>query len=133
MPSRDRPVLSIIGCRPAIPGQLSLSSLRHLLAALLLIALGIAAGASSARADDGCGGPIDVGLLASSDTSSRAGNESYLQFQIAVFNEIAKRTGCQFNLQSDVPRARQWRLYLAGHLPIMSAAIPEPERDAAGW
>ena len=112
MPGQDDCSALMQTCLPAGSWP---SAIRHGFRVILVAAFGVAAlvivAPLSAKAADPCGGPYDVGLLASSDSANRTGNEHYLEFQIGIFNEIAKRTGCRFNLQSDVPRARQWRWF----------------------
>ena len=80
-----------------------------------------------------CGQTINVGVSTANTIEQQGETEQYLAFQTAFFNELTYRTGCRFNLQADVPRARQVQLYLAGHLAILSGAIPTSQRDAAGW
>src|SRR5260221_2003687 len=88
---------------------------------------------AAAQAAESCGNVIDVGALAAEDAEVNHGMDRNLTFQQALFAELTRRTRCQFNLQPDLPRARQWKMYFAGELPIIASAFRTPQRDAAGW
>jgi hypothetical protein len=97
------------------------------------IVAALSLGSPSASAADSCGAAIEVGPLASAEDTASHRPDRNLDFQRALFAELSRRTGCQFSLLAEMPRARQWKLYLAGKLAIVSSALPVPARDAVGW
>src|SRR5258708_12934627 len=86
---------------------------------------------AAAQAAESCGNVIDVGALAAEDADVNHGMDRNLTFQQALFAELTRRPGSQFNMQPDLPRARQRKMVFAGELPIIASTFRTPQTATA--